>query len=152
MSNQSIFLESQKYIPGGVNSPVRAFKDVSVFPPIMKKAKGAMVTDEEGNTYIDFIGAWGPMILGHNDDDVVEAIQEATKDALSLGAPTKLELKLAKHICETVPNVDMIRMVNSGTEATMSAVKLARGYTGKDKIIKFAGCYHGHYDGFRSFN
>lgn len=148
MRNESIFIESKKYIPGGVNSPVRAFSGVDVFPPIIKKAKGAIVTDEDGNDYIDFVGAWGPMILGHNDDDVVEAIKATAGDIMSVGAPTNLELQLAKLICTTVPNVDMIRMVNSGTEATMSAVKLARGYTGKDKIIKFAGCYHGHYDGF----
>ncbi|NLI90318.1 MAG: glutamate-1-semialdehyde 2,1-aminomutase [Epulopiscium sp.] len=148
MRNESIFIESKKYIPGGVNSPVRAFKDVDILPPIIKKAKGAIVTDEEDKDYIDFVGAWGPMILGHNDDDVVKAIKETSENAIAFGAPTNLELELAKLICTTVPNVDMIRMVNSGTEATMSAVKLARGYTGKDKIIKFAGCYHGHYDGF----
>ena len=148
MRNESIFIESQKYIPGGVNSPVRAFKAVNMFPPIIKKAKGAIVTDEDGNAYIDFVGAWGPMILGHNDSDVVKAIQDACEDGMSFGAPTSLELELAKMICSTVPNMEMVRMVNSGTEATMSAVKLARGYTGKDKIIKFAGCYHGHYDGF----
>jgi len=148
MRNELIFLESKKYIPGGVNSPVRAFKDVNMFPPIMKKAKGPIIVDEEDNEYIDFVGAWGPMILGHSDDDVIAAIQETSENAIAFGAPTNLELELAKHICTTVPNVDMIRMVNSGTEATMSAVKLARGYTGRDKIIKFAGCYHGHYDGF----
>ena len=148
MRNESIFMESQKYIPGGVNSPVRAFKAVNMYPPIIKKAKGPIVTDEEGNEYIDFVGAWGPMILGHSDPDVVKAIQDTSKDAIAFGAPTNLELQLAKLICTTVPNVEMVRMVNSGTEATMSAVKLARGYTGKDKIIKFAGCYHGHYDGF----
>ena len=148
MRNESIFMESQKYIPGGVNSPVRAFKAVNMFPPIIKKAKGAIITDEDGNDYIDFVGAWGPMILGHNDPDVVETIKSTSEDAIAFGAPTNLELELAKFICTTVPNVDMVRMVNSGTEATMSAVKLARGYTGRDKIIKFAGCYHGHYDGF----
>lgn len=148
MRNKSIFLESQKYIPGGVNSPVRAFKAVNMYPPIIKKAKGAIVTDEDGNEYIDFVGAWGPMILGHNDPDVVKAIQTTSEDAIAFGAPTSLELELAKMICSTVPNVEMVRMVNSGTEATMSAVKLARGYTGRDKIVKFAGCYHGHYDGF----
>ena len=148
MRNKEIFLESKKYIPGGVNSPVRAFKDVNMFPPIIKEAKGAVITDEEDNQYIDFVGAWGPMILGHNDDDVVAAIRETSEKAIAFGAPTSLELELAKHICTTVPNIDMVRMVNSGTEATMSAVKLARGYTGRDKIIKFAGCYHGHFDGF----
>lgn len=148
MRNESIFIESQKYIPGGVNSPVRAFKAVNMFPPIIKKAKGAIIIDEEDNAYIDFVGAWGPMILGHNDIDVVNAIKATSEDAIAFGAPTSLELELAKFICTTVPNIEMVRMVNSGTEATMSAVKLARGYTGRDKIIKFAGCYHGHYDGF----
>ena len=135
-------------MPGWVNSPVRAFKDVTVTPPIIKKGKGAYIYDEEGNKYIDFVCAWGPMILGHSDEDVVKAIQNTCIDSIAFGAPTKLELKVAKHICTTLDNVDMVRMVNSGTEATMSAVKLARGYTGKNKIIKFAGCYHGHFEGF----
>jgi len=148
MRNLDIFEQSKKYMPGGVNSPVRAYKDVSVSPPIIKKGKGAYIYDEDGNKYIDFVCAWGPMILGHCDDDVVKAIQNTAVSAIAFGAPTELELKLAKHICSTVDNVDMIRMVNSGTEATMSAVKLARGYTGKNKIIKFAGCYHGHAEGF----
>ncbi len=148
MRNLDIFNESKQYMPGGVNSPVRAYKDVSVTPPIIKKGKGAYIYDEDGNKYIDFVCAWGPMILGHSDDDVVKAIQNTAAEAIAFGAPTEIELKLAKHICSTVDNVDMIRMVNSGTEATMSAVKLARGYTGKNKIIKFAGCYHGHAEGF----
>ena len=148
MRNLDIFNESKQYMPGGVNSPVRAFKDVSVTPPIIKKGKGAYIYDEDGNKYIDFVCAWGPMILGHSDDDVVKAIQNTCTSAIAFGAPTELELKLARHICSTVDSVDMIRMVNSGTEATMSAVKLARGYTGKNKIIKFAGCYHGHFEGF----
>lgn len=143
-----IFNESKKYMPGGVNSPVRAFKDVSVNPPVMKKGNGAVIYDEDDKSYIDFVGAWGPMILGHCDEDVVKAIKEMSENAIAFGAPTEVELKLAEHICNTVDNVEMIRMVNSGTEATMSAVKLARGYTGKNKIIKFAGCYHGHFDGF----
>ncbi|MBU3090870.1 glutamate-1-semialdehyde 2,1-aminomutase [Clostridium sp. CF011] len=148
MRNLDIFNESKQYMPGGVNSPVRAFKDVSVTPPIIKKGKGAYIYDEDGNKYIDFVCAWGPMILGHSDDDVVKAIQNTCTSAIAFGAPTELELKLARHICSTVDSVDMIRMVNSGTEATMSAVKLARGYTRKNKIIKFAGCYHGHFEGF----
>lgn len=148
MRNLNIFNESKQYMPGGVNSPVRAFKDVTVTPPIIKKGKGAYIYDEEGNKYIDFVCAWGPMILGHSDEDVVRAIQDTCKDSIAFGAPTELELKVAKHICTTLDNVDMVRMVNSGTEATMSAVKLARGYTGKNKIIKFAGCYHGHFEGF----
>ncbi|MBE6066844.1 MAG: glutamate-1-semialdehyde-2,1-aminomutase [Clostridium lundense] len=148
MRNLEIFRESEKYMPGGVNSPVRAFKSVGMNPPILKSGHGARVVDEEGNEYIDFVASWGPMILGHNDEDVIKAIEGMLKNAISFGAPTKIELKLAKHMCETLDNIDMIRMVNSGTEATMSAIKLARGYTKRDKIIKFAGCYHGHFDGF----
>jgi glutamate-1-semialdehyde 2,1-aminomutase len=144
----SIFEESKIYMPGGVNSPVRAFKDVNIEPPVIKRGEGAYIFDEEGNKYIDFVGAWGPMILGHCDEDVVKAIKETCEGAIAFGAPTELELKVAKHMCTTLDNIDMIRMVNSGTEATMSAVKLARGYTGKNKIIKFAGCYHGHFEGF----
>ncbi|PWX46669.1 glutamate-1-semialdehyde-2,1-aminomutase [Clostridium perfringens] len=135
-------------MPGGVNSPVRSFGSVGINPPVIKSGKGAMIKDENGNEYIDFVLAWGPMILGHCDEDVVEAIKKTSEESIAFGASTKLELDLAKLLCETLDNVDMIRMVNSGTEATMSAVKLARGYTKKDKIIKFAGCYHGHFDGF----
>jgi glutamate-1-semialdehyde 2,1-aminomutase len=148
MKNLEIFNESKKYMPGGVNSPVRAFNDVDLTPPIIKKGKGAYIVDEDNNEYIDFVGAWGPMLLGHCDCDVVNAIKESSENGIAFGSPTEIELKLAKLICSTIDNVDMIRMVNSGTEATMSAVKLARGYTGKDKIIKFAGCYHGHFEGF----
>lgn len=148
MRNLEIFKESEKYMPGGVNSPVRAFKSVGMNPPILKSGNGSRVVDEEGNEYIDFVASWGPMILGHNDQDVIKAIEDMLKNAISFGAPTEIELKLAKHMCETLDNIDMIRMVNSGTEATMSAIKLARGYTKRDKIIKFAGCYHGHFDGF----
>ncbi|WP_454054250.1 glutamate-1-semialdehyde 2,1-aminomutase [Clostridium sp. Marseille-Q7071] len=143
-----IFEESKKYIPGGVNSPVRALKDMGITPPVIKKGDGAYIFDEDGNKYIDFIGAWGPMILGHNDNNVINAIKQTCEESIAFGAPTDLELQLAKHLCETLDNIDLIRMVNSGTEATMSAVKLARGYTNKNKIIKFAGCYHGHFDGF----
>ncbi|EOU1464728.1 glutamate-1-semialdehyde 2,1-aminomutase [Clostridium perfringens] len=146
--NKGIFEESKKYMPGGVNSPVRSFGSVGINPPVIKSGKGAMIKDENGNEYIDFVLAWGPMILGHCDEDVVEAIKKTSEESIAFGASTKLELDLAKLLCETLDNVDMIRMVNSGTEATMSAVKLARGYTKKDKIIKFAGCYHGHFDGF----
>ncbi|MBA5851143.1 glutamate-1-semialdehyde 2,1-aminomutase [Clostridium sp. cel8] len=148
MRNDDIFNESKIYMPGGVNSPVRAFGDVDLNPPVIKSGKGAYIYDEDGNKYIDFVCAWGPMILGHCDVDVVNAIKSTSENAISFGATTEIELKLAKYICETVDNVEMIRMVNSGTEATMSAVKLARGYTGRNKIIKFAGCYHGHYDDF----
>ncbi len=148
MRNDYIFEQSKKYMPGGVNSPVRAFKDVEVNPPVIKKGVGAKIYDEDGKEYIDFVGAWGPMILGHCDEAVVKAIKETSENAIAFGATTELELKLAKHICTTLDNIEMIRMVNSGTEATMSAVKLARGYTGRDKIIKFSGCYHGHFEGF----
>lgn len=148
MRNDEIFEESRLYMPGGVNSPVRAFKDVPLNPPVIKRGKGAYIYDEDGNKYIDFVCSWGPMILGHCDQDVVNAIKATSEDAISFGANTEIELKLSKYICTTLDNMEMIRMVNSGTEATMSAVKLARGYTKRDKIIKFAGCYHGHFDGF----
>lgn len=148
MRSLEIFEESKKYMPGGVNSPVRAFRNVSVNPPVIKKGLGSHIWDEDGKEYIDFVASWGPMILGHNDPDVVKAIKDTLENAISFGAPTEGELILAKHMVNTLDNVDMIRMVNSGTEATMSAVKLARGYTKRDKIIKFAGCYHGHFDGF----
>ncbi|GAB6167809.1 glutamate-1-semialdehyde 2,1-aminomutase [Clostridium carnis] len=148
MENQVIFHESKKYMPGGVNSPVRAYKDMGITPPVIKSGKGAIIKDEEGKEYIDFVLAWGPMILGHCDADVVTCIKEISESAIAFGAPTELELLMAKFLCDNLDNIDMIRMVNSGTEATMSAIKLARGYTKKNKIIKFAGCYHGHFDGF----
>lgn len=148
MSSLDIFNKSKEYMPGGVNSPVRAFTNVSVQPPVIKKGLGSHIWDEDGKEYLDFVVSWGPMILGHNDPDVVKAIKDTVDDAISFGAPTNLELKLAKHMVDTLDNVEMVRMVNSGTEATMSAVKLARGYTKRDKIVKFAGCYHGHFDGF----
>ena len=148
MRNVEIFNESKKYMPGGVNSPVRSFREVTVTPPVIKKGYGAYLEDEEENKYIDFLGAWGPMLLGHCDEEVMEAVRATCENGLAFGSITELELKLAKHICTTVDNMEMIRMVNSGTEATMSAVKLARGFTGRDKIIKFAGCYHGHFEGF----
>lgn len=148
MKNLEIFKESEKYMPGGVNSPVRAFKGVNLNPPVIKSGKGVIIKDEDDNEYIDFVLAWGPLILGHCDEDVVKAIQETSLKALAFGAPTKLELDLAKFMCTNLENIEMIRMVNSGTEATMSAVKLARGYTKRSKIVKFAGCYHGHFDGF----
>ena len=148
MSNREIFEESKKYMPGGVNSPVRAYRDMGIDPPVMKSGKGVILTDEDGKEYIDFVLAWGPMILGHSNEEVVTAIKEISESAIAFGTPTDLELKMSKFICEEMDNVDMVRFVNSGTEATMSAIKLARGYTGKNKIIKFAGCYHGHFDGF----
>ena len=148
MRNKEIFEASTKYMPGGVNSPVRAYKDMGINPPVMKSGKGVIIKDEDGNEYIDFVLAWGPMILGHCNDDVVTAIREISESAIAFGAPTELELQMSRFLCEEMDNVEMVRMVNSGTEATMSAIKLARGYTKKNKIIKFAGCYHGHFDGF----
>lgn len=148
MSNIEIFKESKEYMPGGVNSPVRAFRGVDLNPSVIKSGKGVIIKDEDDNEYIDFVLAWGPLILGHCDEDVVKAIAEVSSKALAFGAPTKLELDLAKFMCTNLDNIEMIRMVNSGTEATMSAVKLARGYTKRNKIVKFAGCYHGHFDGF----
>ncbi|MEG2291620.1 MAG: glutamate-1-semialdehyde 2,1-aminomutase [Clostridium sp.] len=148
MNNSEIFEKSKKYMPGGVNSPVRAYKGMDITPPIIKSGKGVVIKDENGKEYIDFVLAWGPMILGHSDEDVVKCIAETIQSAIAFGAPTELELIMARFMCENLDNIDMIRMVNSGTEATMSAIKLARGYTKKSKIIKFAGCYHGHFDGF----
>lgn len=148
MGNVSIFEESKKYMPGGVNSPVRAYKGMGINPPVMKSGKGVIIKDEDGNEYIDFVLAWGPMMLGHCNEEVTISIKEMAESAIAFGAPTELELQMAKFFCEELDNIDMVRMVNSGTEATMSAIKLARGYTGRDKIVKFAGCYHGHFDGF----
>ena len=146
--SQQLFSRAQQSIPGGVNSPVRAFKSVEGTPLFIKKAKGAYLYDEDGNEYIDYIASWGPMILGHAHEPVVKAIQEYAAYSTSYGAPTELEINMAELIKSMVPNVDLIRMVSSGTEACMSAVRLARGYTGKNKIIKFEGCYHGHADCF----
>ena len=148
MSNQQIFDESKKYMPGGVNSPVRAYRDMGIDPPVMKSGKGVIIKDENGNEYIDFVLAWGPMLLGHCNEEIVTAIKEISESAIAFGAPTELELQMSRFLCEEMDNVEMVRFVNSGTEATMSAIKLARGYTGKNKIIKFAGCYHGHFDSF----
>jgi glutamate-1-semialdehyde 2,1-aminomutase len=147
-TSQQLFSRAQKSIPGGVNSPVRAFKSVGGTPLFIRKAKGAYLYDADGNEYIDFIASWGPMILGHAYEPVVKAIQEYAVYSTSYGAPTELEIEMAELIKSMVPNVDMIRMVSSGTEACMSAVRLARGYTGRNKIIKFEGCYHGHADSF----
>lgn len=133
-------------IPGGVNSPVRAFRGVGGTPRFIKSAKGATITDVDGNTYIDYVGSWGPMILGHADEEVVAALQKVAADGTSFGAPTELEIELAQEVIDAVPSIEMVRMVSSGTEATMSAIRLARGVTGRTKIIKFAGCYHGHGD------
>ena len=141
-----IFQEAQKYIVGGVNSPVRAFKSVGGEPPFIEKGKGAYIWDIEGNKYLDFIQSWGPLIFGHCNEEIEKAIIEAVKKGVSFGAPTKVEVELAKEVLELFPHLDLIRFVNSGTEATMSAIRLARAYSGKDDIIKFEGCYHGHSD------
>lgn len=146
--SSALFAEAKKYIPGGVNSPVRAFKAVGGDPIFVKEAKGAYLYDEDGNRLIDYIASWGPMILGHAYKPVIDAIIDKAKKGTSFGMPTEIETELAKLAVSMVPNIDKIRFVNSGTEACMSAVRLARGYTGKDKIIKFAGCYHGHSDSF----
>lgn len=146
--SSALFTEAQRYIPGGVNSPVRAFKSVGGVPVFMKSAKGAYLTDEDGRTYVDYINSWGPAILGHTHPVVLEAVQKQAEKGFSFGTPTELETEVARFIVENVPNVDQIRMVSSGTEACMSAIRLARGFTQRDKIIKFEGCYHGHSDSF----
>ncbi len=146
--SQQLFQRAQQSIPGGVNSPVRAFKSVGGTPIFIKSAKGAYLYDEDGNEYIDYINSWGPMILGHAYEPVVQAVQEKAAYSTSFGAPTELEIEIAELIKSMAPNIDLIRMVNSGTEACMSALRLARGYTGKNKFIKFEGCYHGHADCF----
>lgn len=148
--NKSINMlrRAKNVIPGGVNSPVRAFKSVKGDPLFIKKAKGPYIYDEDGNEYIELINSWGPMILGHAHPIIVEAVQKAAESSLSFGAPTEKEIELAELIIKMVPSIEKVRMVNSGTEATMSAIRVARGYTGKDKIIKFSGCYHGHGDSF----
>ena len=147
-NSKNLFERAQRHIPGGVNSPVRAFKSVGGTPIFIKKAKGAYLYDDDGNRYVDFINSWGPMILGHAYEPVVEAIRERVAYSTSFGAPTELEVEMAELIKSMVPNVDLIRMVSSGTEACMSAIRLARGYTGRNKFIKFEGCYHGHADPF----
>lgn len=146
--SEQLFSRAQHSIPGGVNSPVRAFKSVGGHPVFLQRAKGAYLYDVDGNRYIDYINSWGPMILGHAFEPVVEAIQKKTVDSTSFGAPTELEVEMAELVKSMVPNVDLIRMVSSGTEACMSAIRLARGYTGRNKVIKFEGCYHGHADSF----
>src|SRR6478752_3690636 len=146
--SEQLFQRAQQSITGGVNSPVRASKSVGATPIFMQRAKGAYLFDADGNRYIDFINSWGPMILGHAYEPVVQAIREKAADSTSFGAPTELEIEIAELIKTMVPNVDLIRMVSSGTEACMSAIRLARGYTARNKIIKFEGCYHGHADSF----
>ncbi|MGV7234793.1 MAG: glutamate-1-semialdehyde 2,1-aminomutase [Nitrosomonadaceae bacterium] len=144
--NQKLFQRSQEYIPGGVNSPVRAFKSVGGTPIFFKRGKGAYVWDVDNKNYIDYVGSWGPLILGHAHPKVIEAVQDKIKDGLTFGAPTEIELEIAELLCKLVPSIEQVRLVSSGTEATMSAIRLARGYTGRNRIIKFEGCYHGHDD------
>jgi glutamate-1-semialdehyde 2,1-aminomutase len=142
----SLYSEACKYIPGGVNSPVRAFRGVGGEPIFFKKAAGAHVTAADGRDFIDYVGSWGPMILGHAHPQVIKAVQEVAADGLSFGAPTELETRLARRVIELMPSMELVRFVSSGTEATMSAIRLARGFTGRDTIVKFEGCYHGHSD------
>lgn len=144
--NQKLFQISQEYIPGGVNSPVRAFKSVGGVPVFFRRGKGARVWDADNNSYIDYVGSWGPLILGHAHPKVIKAVQAAVKNGLTFGAPTEAELEIAELLCTLVPSIEQVRLVSSGTEATMSAIRLARGYTGRNRIIKFEGCYHGHDD------
>ncbi|MFT7234644.1 MAG: glutamate-1-semialdehyde 2,1-aminomutase [Methylophagaceae bacterium] len=145
-TNHDLFTKAQQHIPGGVNSPVRAFNGVGGDPIFFREGKGAWITDVEGKRYIDYIGSWGPMILGHAHPDVIKTVQEAVNHGLGFGAPTEIEIEMADLLCELVPSMELVRMVSSGTEATMSAIRLARGYTHRDKIVKFEGCYHGHAD------
>jgi len=144
--SEQLFERAQKIIPGGVNSPVRAFNGVGGSPCFIKRAKGAYIYDADDKAYIDYVGSWGPMILGHNHPAILDAVIETAKDGLSFGAPTEIEINMAAKVRELVPSMESLRMVSSGTEATMSAIRLARGYTGRDKILKFEGCYHGHAD------
>ncbi|KAF0120082.1 MAG: glutamate-1-semialdehyde 2 1-aminomutase, partial [bacterium] len=145
-TSEYLFKEAQRYIPGGVNSPVRAYKAVGGNPLFIEKAKGSKIYDADGNEYIDYVGSWGPMILGHAHPQVISALKKAMEKGTSFGAPTSLEVELARMIVDAVPSIKLVRMVSSGTEATMSAIRLARGYTNRDKVIKFEGCYHGHVD------
>ncbi len=144
--SEALFASAQKHIPGGVNSPVRAFRSVGGTPLFFKHAAGAYVMDEDDKQYVDYVGSWGPMILGHSHPDVLEAVRKQLEHGLSYGAPTAMETEMAELVCAIVPSMEMVRMVSSGTEATMSAIRLARGFTGRDSIIKFEGCYHGHSD------
>lgn len=144
--SQALFTTAQQHIPGGVNSPVRAFRGVGGDPVYIKRAVGAYIYDEDGRGYIDYVGSWGPMILGHAHPEVIETVQQSATNGLSFGAPTEIETTMAEKVKALVPSIEMVRMVSSGTEATMSAIRLARGYTGRDKIVKFEGCYHGHAD------
>ncbi|OOF50686.1 glutamate-1-semialdehyde-2,1-aminomutase [Rodentibacter genomosp. 1] len=145
-NSTALFSRAQQIIPGGVNSPVRAFKGVGGTPVFIQKAQGAYIYDTDSKPYIDYVGSWGPMILGHNHPTILNAVLKAAENGLSFGAPTPSEIDLAELVCELMPSIEMVRMVSSGTEATMTAIRLARGYTGRDKILKFEGCYHGHSD------
>ena len=144
--NDDLFARAQRHIPGGVNSPVRAFRSVGGTPRFFVRGAGPRVTDADGRNYLDYVGSWGPLILGHAHPEVVAAVQDAAAEGLSFGAPTEREIEMADLLCELVPSMDMVRLVSSGTEATMSAIRLARGFTGRDVLIKFEGCYHGHSD------
>src|SRR4249919_600118 len=144
--NEELFQRAQQHIPAGVNSPVRAFRAVGGAPPFFERAAGAYLWDANGKRYIDYLGSWGPMVLGHTHPAVVEAVQAAASKALSFGAPTEAEIELAEMLCRLVPSIEMLRLVSSGTEATMTAIRLARGHTGRSLIVKFEGCYHGHAD------
>ena len=144
--SEQLFALAQNLMPGGVNSPVRAFRGVGGMPRFIRSARGATLTDVDGNTYIDYVGSWGPMILGHADDEVIAALQDVATRGTSFGAPTELEVSLAQEVIDAVPSIEIVRMVSSGTEATMSAIRLARGVTGRTKLVKFEGCYHGHGD------
>jgi glutamate-1-semialdehyde 2,1-aminomutase len=146
MNSEQLFEVAQNLMPGGVNSPVRAFRGVGGTPRFIRSARGAKITDVDGNTYIDYVGSWGPMILGHADEEVVAALQEVAAKGTSFGAPTELEISLAQEVIDAVPSMEMVRMVSSGTEATMAAIRVARGVTGRTKLVKFEGCYHGHAD------
>ena len=146
--SDELFESAKKRIPGGVNSPVRAFLNLGITPPFIASGKGSHLHDVDGREYIDYVGSWGPLVFGHAHPRVLDAVQQALAKGTSFGAPTELEVRIAERICDMVPSVEMVRMVNSGTEAAMSAVRLARGVTGRDGIIKFAGCYHGHGDSF----
>ncbi len=145
-NSEQLFNEAQQVIPGGVNSPVRAFKGVGGTPIFFTRGEGAYLFDVDDNQYIDYVGSWGPMILGHANQSVVAAVEQALHNGLGFGAPTQIETQLAKKVCQLVPSIELVRMVSSGTEATMSAIRLARGFTGRDDIVKFEGCYHGHSD------
>jgi len=146
--SRKLFARAQKTLPGGVNSPVRAFRSVNMDPLFIASGKGARIRDVDGKEYVDYVGSWGPLILGHAHEEVLETLRLTAEKGTSFGAPTELEIEIGEQICTMVPSVEMVRMVNSGTEATMSAIRLARGYSGRDKIIKFEGCYHGHGDSF----